>query len=253
MEKETRSIALIAGGLVLVIAAVGGWWYYSHKTPPVTASAQKAVNSTDAPIVTGTQPAPDLPPLDQMDAMVRSLFSALSTRPELVKWLATDNLLRQTALAIDLASRGRSPAKDFKVIAPVGAFAVAKQGGRRSIDPASYKRYDGLVTTLTSMDASAVARIYKTVKPRLNEAYHKNGHPEGDVDAALSRALDILIDTPELKDPVLLKEGEGARWAFENPQIESLEPTQKQLLRMGPDNVNKVLVWLRAFRAGLGA
>ena len=252
MEKETRSIALIAGGLLIVVAAVGGWWYYSRKPAPVS-SSQKVVTGTDAPIVTRTPPAADLPPLNQMDAMVRSLFGALSSRPELVKWLATDNLLNQTALAIDFASRGRSPAKDFKVIAPVGAFTVSRQGGRRAIDPASYKRYDGLVTTLTSMDASAVARIYKTVKPRLNEAYQKNGHPESDIDAALGRALDILLDTPELKDPIPLREGEGARWAFENPKVESLEPAQKQLLRMGPDNVNKILVWLRAFRAGLGS
>jgi hypothetical protein len=154
-------------------------------------------------------------------------------------------------MAIDIASRGRSPAKDFKVIAPVGAFTVARRSGRRAIDPASYKRYDGLVTTLTSMDASAVARIYKTVKPRLNEAYQKNGHPEGDIDGSLGRALDILLDTPELKDPIFVTEGEGARWAYDDAKIESLQPAQKQLLRMGPDNVNKLLVWLRAFQGAL--
>jgi hypothetical protein len=249
MEKETRSIALIAVGLLLVAGAVGGWWYYSRRPAPA-APAARAVTGTEAPI-TRTAPAPELPPLDHMDAMVRSLLGALSTRPDLVKWLATDNLLNQTALALDLASQGKSPAKDFKLLAPVGSFAVAQRSGRRTLDPASYRRYNGLVTTLTSLDASAVGRAYKTVKPRLDEAYRKNGHPNGDIDSALNSALDLLLDTPLIDDPVALKEGEGARWAFADTDIESLQPIQKQLLRMGPDNVDKILVWLRAFQSAL--
>lgn len=250
MEKETRSIALIAAGIAVVAAAVGGWWYYTRQPAPAAPQQTGAVTGTEAPI-TKTAPAPELPPLEQMDPMVRSLLGALSTRPDLVKWLATDNLLNQTALALDLASQGKSPAKDLKLLAPVGSFTVARRSGRRSIDPAGYRRYNGLVTTLTSLDASAVARVYKTVKPRLNEAYRKNGHPGGDIDAALNSALDILLDTPLIDDPIELKEGEGARWAFADPQVESLKPLQKQLLRMGSDNVDKILVWLRAFQSAL--
>ncbi len=123
-------------------------------------------------------PPVNLPPLDQMDGFLRPLLSALSSRPELARWLATDDLVRQLAMAIDQAATGASPARDFKVIAPTTPFVPAGRGLRRTIDPASYRRYDGLVQTVTSIDASSVAKIYKTIHPRLNEAYRSLGNPD---------------------------------------------------------------------------
>ena len=130
-------------------------------------------------------------------------------------------------------------------------FVAAGRGARRTIDPKSYTRYDSLTATITSMDASKVAQIYKTIRPRLNEAYQKLGNPNGDVDRAARSALDILLKTPVVKDPIALVEAGGAGWAFADPKLEALESSQKQLLRMGPDNVDKLLAWLRAVQTAL--
>jgi hypothetical protein len=206
--------------------------------------------ATEAPIDKPVPPPVDLPPLEQMDAFLRPLLAALSSRPELAQWLATDDLVRQLAMAIDQASAGGTPARDFKVIAPATRFQAAGRGDRHTIDPASYKRYDGLVRTLTSIDASRVAQIYKTIRPRLNEAYRGIGHPEGNVDAALERTIDILLDTPSTKDPIALT-ADGAGWAYADADLEDLAPAQKQLLRMGPAHADAVKVWLRALKAAL--
>jgi hypothetical protein len=245
--NDKKPIAIIAGVLALFVAG-GTWWIMRRETPTNTSPA--AVTATEAPI---DKPAPpiDLPPLDQMDGYLRPLLSALSARPELVRWLATDDLMRQLATAIDQASGGASPARDFKVIAPSSPFVAARSGTRRTIDPASYKRYDGLVRTVTSIDASKVAQIYKTIQPRLNEAYRGMGNPGGNVDAAINQALDILLDTPVVKDPIVLAEGPGVGWAFADENLEDLAPTQKQLLRMGPAHVDALLVWLRALENAL--
>jgi hypothetical protein len=175
----------------------------------------------------------------------------LSSRPELANWLATDDLVRQLAAAIDRASQGDSPAGGFRELAPRSRFSPARRGNRRTIDPASYRRYNGLVATVTAIDASAVARIYKTIRPRLNEAYQNMGHPGGSVDAAVQQALDILLGTPLIKDPIMVVEGTGTSWAYADPDLEALMPTQKQLLRFGPAHTDAVLVWLRALRSGL--
>lgn len=245
---DKKPIAIIA--LVLIAAILGGVWWYSRSTPPPANSTPQAVNATEAPI---DKPAPpvNLPPLDQMDAFLRPLLSALSARPELAKWLATDGLLRQLAMAINQASAGDSPSRDFKVIAPASSFRVAGRGDKRTILPASYTRYDGLVQTLTSIDAAAAARIYKTIRPRLNEEYQSLGNQGRNVDPALQQALDILLDTPLVKDPVPLIETGAAGWAFEDPELEELTATQKQLLRMGATNVERVQAWLRAFQAAI--
>ena len=221
------------------------------RSKPAANATPEAVTATDAPIDKPAAPPVDLPPLDQMDAFLRPLLAALSDSPELANWLATDDLVRQLAAAIDQASTGGSPARDFKVIAPKTRFVPGGRGDRRTIDPASYKRYDGLVQTVTSIDASRVAQIYKTIRPRLNEAYRGMGHPEGSVDAAIQRAIDILLDTPTVKGPIVLTEGIGAGWAYADDDLENLAPTQKQLLRMGPAHADAVKVWLRALQQSL--
>ncbi len=239
----------IAIGVVLVaLIGAGVWWM--RRTPVPTNTTPAAVTATDAPI-TPSAPPVALPPLDEMDAFLRPLLQALSSRPELVRWLATDDLVRQLAAAIDKASQGDNPAGGFKELAPSGPMVMTRRGNRRAIDAASYRRYDGLVKTVTSLDASAVARIYKTIRPRLNEAYQNMGHPGGNVDAAVKQALTLLLETPVVKEPVMLVEGAGARWAYADPKLEELTPTQKQLVRMGPSHTDAMLLWLRALQAGL--
>lgn len=245
---DKKPIAIIAVVLLLVLG--GGAWWMLRPTPAGNASPV-AVNATEAPIDKPAPPPVDLPPRDQMDAFLRPLLAALSSRPELASWLATDDLIGQLAAAIDQAATGRSPARDFKVIAPTTPFATSGRGESRAIDPASYRRYDGLVQTVTSIDASNVARIYQTIRPRLNEAYRGMGHPDGDVDQAVKRAIDVLLDTPAVKDPVAIAEGGAFGWVYANDDLEDLAPSQKQLIRMGPAHVDAVKVWLRALRDAL--
>ena len=147
-----------------------------------------------------------------------------------MRWIATDDLVGQLAAAIEQAAAGNSPARDFKVVKPA-SFPTPRRGAR-VMDPAGYRRYDGLAQTVTSIDASAVARIYQTIRPRLSEAYRGMGHADGDVDGAVRKALDILLDTPVVKDPIVLVESGAAGWAYDDDELESLAPTQKQLLRM---------------------
>ena len=248
--QDAKPIAVIAVALAVVIGG-GTWWWLTRRGETPANTTPAAVTATEAPIDRPSAPPVDLPPLDQMDAFLRPLLQALSARPELVRWLATDDLLGQLAFAIDRASAGGSPARDFKMLAPVGPFAVSGRGSRRTIDPNSYKRYDGLVLTVTSIDASRVAQIYKTIRPRLNEAYRRTGNPGGDVDRAVHQALDILLDTPVVNGPIAVVEGDGASWVYADARLENLEPSQKQLVRMGPAHADALLVWLRALKNAL--
>jgi hypothetical protein len=246
---DKKPIAIIAIALVVFLAG-GAWWMSRPRSTTAANESPKVVTGTEVPVDKPPPPPVNLPPLDQMDGFLRPLLAALSSRPELANWLATDDLMGQLATAIDQAAAGASPARDFKVIKPAGSFVAGGRGDRRVIDPASYRRYDGLVQTVTAIDASSVAKIYKTIRPRLNEAYRRSGNPTGDVDRALAQVLDILLDTPVVKDPVAIVDDDGA-WAYADEDLEALRPTQKQLLRMGSANVDRLLVWLRALQAAL--
>jgi hypothetical protein len=241
----------IAGALLVLFIAAGAWWM-SRRTPAPANATPGVVTSTEAPIEKAGEPPPaPLPPLAEMDAFLRPLLSALSSRPELARWLATDDLLRQLAMAIDQAAAGGTPARDFKVVAPQGSFTTSGREARRTIDPASYRRYDGLVATVTSIDAAAVAKVYRTIQPRLNEAYRGLGHPEGDVDRAIRNALDIMLETPVVESPVHVVAGSAGGWAYADPDLEELRPTQKQIVRMGPQHSEALLTWLAALRRAI--
>jgi hypothetical protein len=247
--EDNKPIAIIAAILLAVVA--GGIWWFARSTRAPTNTTPPAVTATEGPVDSKAAEKPvDLPPLDQMDAFLRPLLQALSTRPELAKWLATDDLVRQLAMALGQADDGKSPARDFKVLAPQGKFAVMRRGGKQFIDPAAYKRYDGLVQTITSIDAAKVASIYKTIRPRLNEAYQASGNAGSNVDAAVIKTLDILIDTPAVQEPVEVIDS-GAGYAYADNDLEALLPTQKQLIRMGPANAERLQVWLKALREAL--
>ena len=120
-----------------------------------------------------------------------------------------------------------------------------------TIDPRSYARYDGLADTLESMDPANLARLYSLLKPRMRDAYRELGHPEGDIDAAVERALVHLLETPAPDGEITL-DRQGVPYTYRDPALERLSPAQKQLLRMGPRNVRIVKDRLREIAGQLG-
>jgi hypothetical protein len=242
----------IIAALGLVLGAAGAWWWATGRATPPESAALSAP-APEPQMAEPAEPGRALPPLNQMDPFLRALLGALSASPELARWLATDDLIRQTAHIIDRVSRGLSPAPDLAVVRPAGRFEVAGSGNRLTASRPSYDRYDGLATAVSSLDARAVADAYHTIQPRLNEAYRGLGRSEGHVNDAVVIALQNLIDTPTVQSPIRLVPGPGASWEFADPELRQLMPVQKQLLRMGPDNLARVQVRLREIKRAIDA
>ena len=102
-----------------------------------------------------------------------------------------------------------------------------------------------------AMDAAGLARVYLTLKPRLIEAYKELGHPEGELDVAVERAIVLLLQTPVVEEPVALRP-RVLSFRYDSEDLETLSPAQKQLLRMGPRNVRIIQDQLRAVARELG-
>jgi hypothetical protein len=231
----------------VVIGALVRWWTLDTGDQQPQAAVTANAGGTDVAM----PPPTVLPPLAEMDPFLRVLLGTLSARPELSRWLATDDLIRQMAVIIDRLSLGSSPAKDLRVLTPEAEFEIVTRGRGHAIDPQSYRRYDGLAETVATLDAASVARIYRTIKPRLSEAYRALGRSENDIDAAVAIALEKLASTPTAPDPIALREGKGATWAFVDPALEALDPAQKHLIRMGPANQARVQAKLKEIGAAL--
>ena len=246
-QSASRLYIAVALG-ALALGALGAWWWM-RAPEPARAATPAAMTGTDVAIAAAGTPARPLPPVGQMDTFLRAMIGALSSHPQMARWLATDDLIRQMADSIDKVSRGQAPR--VAVLRPEDDFHVIGTRSQMQIDPASYARYNAVASAVSSLQPAAVVDAYRTIQPRLDEAYRALGRSENTVDEAVAIALQVLLATPEVREPIRLVHGKGATYAFADPKLEALAPVQKQLLRMGPENAAAIHARLREIQERL--
>jgi hypothetical protein len=192
----------------------------------------------------------DVPPLAESDPVVRLLVQSMSNHPSILAWMATDGLVRNFTVVVDNIANGQTPARHLGMLKPAGRFRVVPGAGGLRIDPASYERYNAIAAAVGSIDPQAAARVYATLKPRLEEAHRELGAPEP-FDGTLEQAIVRLVQTPVGGDSrVATKGAEGFQYA--DARLESLTAAQKLLLRMGPGNARIVQDKLKQIGLALG-
>ena len=95
--------------------------------------------------------------------MVADLVGALSARPRLAAWLATDDLVRRFAAAIVNIAEGATPKTHLGVLAPEEPFTVSQQGGAPRPTERSYARYDAVAEVIASLDVEGTVKLYGDV------------------------------------------------------------------------------------------
>ena len=254
-DRGSRAPIWIAALLLAIAAVVAGVVLSRRPGPPP--AAEQAAQATAAPQTEARDPLGpavepiELPPLVLTDPLVRELLGRLSSSPTLAVWLATDGLIRAFVVSVENVADGSSPARHVRAIAPRSPFRTLDEGGAITIDPRSFSRYDGIANAAAAMEPADLARVYSVLKPRLVEAYKELGHPEGELDVAVERAIAHLLQTPVVEDPIVVRP-RVLSFRYERADLEALSPAQKQLLRMGPRNVKVVQQQLRAVARELG-
>ena len=255
-ESHTgRRVAIV---LVALIALGGlGYWLYSRRAQPTPSDVRVHTEQAVAPSAAPPKPVAeageniDLPPLPETDPIVRELVARLSTHPKVTAWLTTDQLIRNFVVTVLDLSGGRTPAKHLSRVRPAGAFRVVEARSGITIDPRSYQRYDVYGDAVSALDARGAARLYATLKPRIEDAYRELGYPDGDFDKTLQQAIVELLKTPVVEDPVSLS-SKTVVYEFADPRLQSLPAVQRQFLRMGPRNVKLIQAKLREIAPLLG-
>jgi len=130
------------------------------------------------------------------------------------------------------------------VLVPRERLQSVRRGGRFVIDPESYARFDAFAGIVSSVDAQQAARVYRRLRPLCDAAARELGQPAGEMDVVLGQALATLLAAPVLDGEVAVA-SEGPFYRFADNRLETLPPSQKQLLRMGPRNERLVQAKLK--------
>jgi hypothetical protein len=262
-DERTHHGAAWIMAIAFLAAAIGsGYYAYRHgvrwqdlrfRRPVTTTTAAPVATTAPPAALGGTADAIEVPPLDASDAVVRSLVGNLSANPDVAAWLTTNDLIRNFTVVVTNIADGHPPAKHLQALKPLARFTTIDRGGRIEIDPRSYQRYTNIATAVASVDAGGAARLYATLKPRIEEAHRELGNSDPSFDQTLQRAIVALLQTPSPETPMLLQRAaRGTGYEYRDGQLESLTAAQRQLLRMGPANVRIVQAKLRDVAAALG-
>ena len=246
------SPALLAGISVLLLALAAA--YFFLRRPPLDTNAPAATTTprTPAPVQQAEPAEPIvLPPLDETDPIVRQLVGRLSSHPTVAAWLTTDGLILNFVVVTTRIANGESPIGELTSLGPIPRFRTRGPDENRSIDPSSYRRYDRHAAAVSALDARGAARVYAMLKPRIAEAYGRLGSSGVDFDRVLERAIVELLRVPVIDGEMALVP-HGTVYAFADPRLQELSAPQKQLLRMGPQNVRAVQAKLREIASHIG-
>lgn len=243
-----RASAIIAVTAIAgVIAALVYFVWIARGPAP---SAQPApTTSTEVPVAPAAPlelPPEPLPPLGASDSYVRRLVGLLSSNPALARWLASDALIERVATGVEQAGDGRSPVVPFGFTRPASRTATVTRGTDLVIDPASYRRWDELAGVIASVDPRQAAELYAHVRPLFVEKYRTMGHPDGNFDAAIGRAAGRVLETPVLQQPLIVEQRRGYL-EHRDIQLRALPGISRQLLLMGPANVERLRTWTTRF------
>ena len=158
-------------------------------TTPVAGAADYALGNNPFSV--------DVPPLDESDSVVAELVAkavVTSTRGGVARNQGSDPEFHGRR---DEHRRRQSAGLARPALRPASAFTVVQRGAATYIDPQSYERYAPLADAVASVDPAGSARLYATLKPRIEEAYRDLG-VEPLFDRTLERAIVLLLNTPVL-------------------------------------------------------
>jgi hypothetical protein len=218
---------------------------------PVIAITEVELQPVPEPVqAEAAEPAEPLPDLNDSDTTVIARLAQMEFGASLLRLLAPDDLIRKFVVYVHNAASGDLPQLDYPLRAVPSTFAV------RDIDQnlwemsaANYRRFDALIDTLTSVEPQQAMPIYRALKPLFQEASAEIGYTE-DFDQVLLRAIDHVMNAPDVQGPFQLIKP-SVMYLYADTRIEDMSPVQKQLLRIGPENTEKLKTRLPAYRERL--
>ncbi len=250
------ALVLLGGGAVI-------WWTFSgpavDPVVPESASAtggeaaarepDEEAAEADSPGSPPPPPPPPTPDLSESDSLVRDGVAGLSQHAQWMAWLVSEELAMNFVRAVAAVAYDEPPQSSLEPLRPDEGFSVVRRGQRFYPAETSHGRHDLAVDVFDSIDVAGAARAYRRLEPLFEQAHDELGYPNEFGDT-LQLAVAKLLKTPILESPPELRL-RAVSFEYADPGLEALSPAQKLLLRLGPDNGDRVRAKVRALHEAL--
>lgn len=216
-----------------------------ESTPPLTAP------TTEQPVA--AQPAlPPLPALDESDKAISSDLLALNWKPGLAALFNREEMIRHFVVTVDNVAQGQLVAGHTVLIAPASGYQVETLAEDRfKVAPGNAERYEPYIQLLESVPARQLLALKQRYQPLLDEAFAELGYPDLTFDQRLRQAIAVLLATPKV-DPAVELSRPAVMYTYADADLEALPEAQKQVLRLSPEQQQRLKTLLRSYQQALG-
>ena len=223
----------------------------SVEIEPTQVDVADAEIVAERPAEGASEPAIDLPRLNDSDSFVVGKISELTNGASLLSYLVDEQLVRKAVVLIENVSRGQYPQTALPYKPVSSELQVTTSDGRLfTLDPASHARFDAAITAFMALDAEQAVGLYRLLSPLLQQAYAEIGFRDAEFEQALIKAIDAVLMAPEVEGPFRLVKP-SVMYLYADTRLEELANMNKQLIRIGPENSARLKAKLREFKQAL--
>jgi Protein of unknown function (DUF3014) len=286
MNKRRSWFSSYWGPIALALAAIAVaayfWWQRQHapeppappiatpelvpaEPPPTAAASAASEPGIQHPVeaiaagdpASGAAAGPP-PALDGADAYMKNALIDLLGNRAVLSTLQVDSFARRMVATVDNLARSHAAPRMWPVNPMPGRFSVDGGADAGLVSAENSARYTPFVTWIESVDTRRAVALYVRAYPLLQQAYEELGYPGRYFNDRLVEVIDHLLKAPSPQAPlqVMLTEVKGpekparpwVRYEFSDPKLEALSSGQKMLVRVGPDNEERLKAKLTEIR-----
>lgn len=252
--------------VLLMVLAAGAVFFYLWRqnasqppalaTPPATqpaaAEAAPAIRHPieDAQSASAPNAEKPLPALMVSDTTMQNTLADLFGPASLGKVFYEDAIIHRFVTTVDNLPRKTVPQRNLPVKPIAGPLVTSTKDDNVSISADNASRYTPYVQMATSIDAKNLVAAYVHFYPLIQQDYRDLGYPKGYFNDRLIEAIDDLLATPELKDPLQVIQPK-VLYQYSDPELEARSAGQKIMIRMGAENATKIKAKLQEIRREL--
>lgn len=232
-------------------------------TPPTVLPTQE-VEETPEPTDIALEPEPEeileevveeveeavvieLPSLNNSDSFVLERLRQLQNGAAALAYLVNEQIIRNFVSLVDNVSRGDLPQANLPYRTFQGELPVSSIDENLFVlDESGFARFNQAVDAFVAIDTGQAMSLYRMVSPLFQQAYTEIGYRDVNFDDTLRSAIRNVLETDEIEGPYQLVKP-SVMYLYADATIENMSDIQKQIIRLGPENAEKLKAKLRQF------